>query len=74
MFSSTASKVASKATENAYKLGSVATQKASEIGATVGERVCSMHEIHDFYPLFMSAMPKMSSTSNDLHSLHFTFV
>ncbi|XP_065340534.1 ADP-ribosylation factor GTPase-activating protein 1 isoform X1 [Cloeon dipterum] len=39
VFSSSASKVASKATENALKIGSVATQKVSEIGATVGEKV-----------------------------------
>ncbi|KAF4518515.1 hypothetical protein B566_EDAN004259 [Ephemera danica] len=39
IFSSSATKVASKATEGAIKIGSVATQKVTEISATVGEKV-----------------------------------
>lgn len=40
LFSSTATKVASKATENAMKYGGMATQKVSEMSVTVGEKVC----------------------------------
>jgi len=39
MFSIAASKVASKATENAVKLGEIASQKAVELGGTVSEKV-----------------------------------
>ncbi|XP_058790649.1 ADP-ribosylation factor GTPase-activating protein 1 isoform X2 [Phymastichus coffea] len=39
LFSSTATKVASKATENAIKIGGIATQKVSEMSTHVGEKV-----------------------------------
>lgn len=47
VFSSSASKIATKATENAIKIGGYATQKVSEISETVGDKVC-------FYFLFLS--------------------
>lgn len=39
VFSSSATKIASKATENAIKIGGFASQKVSEISETVGEKV-----------------------------------
>lgn len=39
VFSSSASKIATKATENAIKIGGYATQKVSEISETVGDKV-----------------------------------
>lgn len=40
LFSSSATKIASKATENAIKIGVIATQKVSDMSTTVGEKVC----------------------------------
>ncbi|XP_071442698.1 ADP-ribosylation factor GTPase-activating protein 1 isoform X1 [Hetaerina americana] len=39
MFSVSASKIASKATEGAFKIGGMATQKVADISVTVGEKV-----------------------------------
>lgn len=42
MFSSSATKLASKATEGAIKVGGIATQKVAEIGSNVNDKVCSV--------------------------------
>lgn len=39
LFSVSASKIASKATENALKFSNIASKKMTEIGATVGDKV-----------------------------------
>lgn len=46
MFSSSAVKIATKATEGAIKVGGIASQKVAEIGVTVGDKVCCVSSMH----------------------------
>lgn len=45
MFSTGATKLATKATESAIKVGGIATQKVAEIGVNVNDKVCFIHFI-----------------------------
>ena len=42
MFSVSATKIASKATEGAIKIGGIASQKVADISASVGEKVSTL--------------------------------
>lgn len=45
LFSTGATKLATKATESAIKVGGIATQKVAEIGVNVNDKVCFIHFI-----------------------------
>lgn len=46
MFSVSATKIASRATEGAIRIGGIASQKVSDISASVGEKVSMLYIFH----------------------------